>query len=99
MTGSTGAVMTAVLNIPSGLQPLLNGFNAVELPCCPLGEALSQLDIEFPGVKDRLIDEHGEIHAFINIFVNGDDVAFLQGLYTPLTDGDQVDIVPAIAGG
>ena len=91
--------MSAVLKVPTGLQPLVNGAKALELSQGTLGNALSHLDTQFPGIKDRLIDEYGEVHAFINIFVNGDDIAYLQGLLTQLSDGTEVDIVPSIAGG
>ena len=91
--------MTTVLKIPSGLQRVMNGVSAVEIPSGTLAEVLSHLDGQFPGLRDRLVDEHGEVRPFINIWVNGDDVTYLQGLHTQIADGDQVDIVPSIAGG
>ena len=91
--------MSAILKVPSGLQPLVDGAKALELAEGTLDGALSRLDLQFPGIRDRLIDEYGEVHAFINIFVNGDDIAYLQGLLTPISDGVEVDIVPSIAGG
>jgi molybdopterin synthase sulfur carrier subunit len=57
------------------------------------------LEVVYPGLKDRLCDEAGEIRRFVNIYVNGEDVRFLQGLATPVKDGDEVSIVPAVAGG
>ena len=91
--------MPGILNVPSGLQPLVNGAKALELSNGTLDGALHRLDTQFPGIWDRLIDEFGEVHAFINIFVNGDDIAYLQGLLTPVGEGTEVDIVPSIAGG
>ena len=91
--------MPAVLKIPSPLQGMMNGVKAVEIPCGTLGQALSHLEVQYPGLRDRLLDEGGEVHPFINIFVNGDDIAYLQGLHTPISDGSEVDIVPSIAGG
>ncbi len=61
--------------------------------------SVSALDTSYPGMRDRLLDEGGEIRRFVNIFVNGDDVRFLSGLKTELKDGDEVSIVPAVAGG
>ena len=91
--------MSAVLKIPTGLQPLVNGAKALELSQGTLDSALSRLDARFPGIRERLIDEFGEVHGFINIFVNGDDIVYLQGLLTQISDGTEVDIVPSIAGG
>ena len=69
------------------------------MPDGTLDGALHQLDGQFPGLRDRLIDEFGEVRAFINIFINGDDIIYHQGLLTPVGDGIEVDIVPSIAGG
>ena len=91
--------MPPVLRIPSGLRRSLNGVATVEMPCGTLGDSLSQLDLQFPGLKDRLLDENYEVHSFISIFVNGNDISYLQGLHTPLSDGDEVIIVPSIGGG
>ena len=91
--------MPAVLKIPSPLQGIVNGVKAVEIPCGTLGQALSHLDVQYPGLKDRLLDEYDEVRPFINIFVNGDDIAYLEGLHTQISDGSEVDIVPSIAGG
>ncbi|MBI4298912.1 MAG: MoaD/ThiS family protein [Chloroflexi bacterium] len=91
--------MSAVLKIPSGLKPLVNGFSAVDIPSCPLGEALSRLDDRFPGIRSRLIDENGELHPFISIFVNDHNITYLEGLDTLISEGDEIIIVPAIGGG
>ena len=64
-----------------------------------LAQCIDGLDAAYPGLKDRLCDEAGEIRRFVNIYVNGEDVRFLQGLTTPIKDGDEVSIVPAVAGG
>ena len=91
--------MPAILNVPSQLRPFVDGNRALELPDGTLDGALNNLDTQFPGLRDRLIDEFGEVRPFINIFVNGDDIIYLQGLLTPMRDGIEVDIVPSIAGG
>ena len=64
-----------------------------------LGQCIESLEQEYPGLKDRLCDESGELRRFVNVFVNGEDVRFLSGLQTPLKSGDEVSIVPAVAGG
>jgi molybdopterin synthase sulfur carrier subunit len=64
-----------------------------------VAECIASLEASYPGLKERLCDESGEIRRFVNIYVNGEDVRFLQGLATPLKDGDEVSIVPAVAGG
>jgi molybdopterin synthase sulfur carrier subunit len=62
-------------------------------------EIISRLDQEYPGLKERICDESGEIRRFVNVYVNGEDVRFLSGLETPVKAGDEVSIVPAVAGG
>jgi len=60
---------------------------------------VANLEGTFPGIRDRMLDEAGQIRRFVNIYVNGDDVRFMDGLGTSLKDGDEVSIVPAVAGG
>jgi len=62
-------------------------------------EMINRLDKEYPGLKERLCDESGEIRRFVNLYINGEDVRFLSGLETPVKAGDEVSIVPAVAGG
>ena len=62
-------------------------------------EMINRLDQEYPGLKERICDESGEIRRFVNLYINGEDVRFLSGLETPLKAGDEVSIVPAVAGG
>jgi molybdopterin synthase sulfur carrier subunit len=64
-----------------------------------LEQTIETLDHEYPGLKDRLCDERGELRRFVNVYINGEDVRFLSGLQTPLKSGDEVSIVPAVAGG
>lgn len=91
--------MAALLKVPSGLQVMLKGADTVEIPSGALHEVLSALDAKYPGLKDRLIDQFGEVQPFISIFVDGNDITYLQGLHTRISDGNEIDIVPAIAGG
>ena len=62
-------------------------------------EMINCLDQEYPGLKERICDESGEIRRFVNLYINGEDVRFLSGLQTPIKAGDEVSIVPAVAGG
>src|SRR3990172_7112452 len=65
----------------------------------PLVEVVDDLERQFPGIRARIVDGDGAVHAFVNIFVNDEDIRFLQGLATPLTDQADVSIIPAMAGG
>jgi molybdopterin synthase sulfur carrier subunit len=76
-----------------------NGQAKVEIDAANLGEIINGLETEFPGFKDRLLDEAGELRYFVNIYLNGEDVRFLDGLDTATSSGDEVSIVPAVAGG
>ena len=78
---------------------MTNGESKVEMDSSNLGELVEKLDGAYPGFKDRLVDENGELRYFVNIYVNGEDVRFLDGLGTSTKSGDEVSIVPAVAGG
>ena len=90
---------SAVIRIPTPLRRVTNGQDSVKVEGASLQEALNQLEAAFPGVKERIVDASGELHRFVNIYINSEDVRFLQGLETSLNDGDEVSIVPAVAGG
>jgi len=81
------------------LRKLTNEIDVVNSDAATLREAVDSLESQFPGIKDRIVDEKGEIRRFVNIYVNGDDVRFLDNLNTALKPGDDVSIVPAVAGG
>lgn len=87
------------VRIPSPLRKLTNGDEIVEINAPTIGSAISELQSRFPGIKERLIDEKGEVRRFVNVYVNEEDIRFLQNQQTPLKDGDEVSIIPAIAGG
>jgi len=78
---------------------MTNGEAKVELESSNVAELVEKLDSSFPGFKDRLVDENGDLRYFVNIYLNGEDVRFLQGLETTTNSGDEVSIVPAVAGG
>jgi molybdopterin synthase sulfur carrier subunit len=78
---------------------MTGGKNEVEIDGNTIAEIIDNLGTAHPGIKERLYDEEGEVRRFINIYVNEEDIRFLTGKDTPLKDGDQVSIIPAIAGG
>lgn len=89
----------ANIRIPMPLRKLTENVDIVSTDAPTLGEAVDKLDHQYPGIKERICDEAGEIRRFVNIYVNGEDVRFLDGLRTPLGAGAEVSIVPAVAGG
>jgi molybdopterin synthase sulfur carrier subunit len=91
--------MPVLVRIPAPLRKLAGDADEVRIEASTLGELISKLDGEYPGFAERILDESGQIHRFVNIYVNDDDVRILGGCEAPLRDGDEVSIVPAIAGG
>lgn len=87
------------VRIPTPLRPLTKGQGEVQAKGANITEMIEGLNTAHPGLKDRLCDEHGELRRFVNIYVNEEDIRFLKGKDTALKDGDEVSIVPAIAGG
>lgn len=87
------------VRIPSPLRGLTGGKGEVELVSTTLGECVNELETKFPGLKQRLCDDDGELRRFVNIYINGEDVRFLSGLSTAVKAGDELSIVPAVAGG
>lgn len=87
------------VRIPTPLRPLTKGQGEVEATAASIADMIGSLDAVYPGLKDRLCDEKGELRRFVNIYVNEEDIRFLKGKETSLKDGDEVSIVPAIAGG
>ena len=90
--------MPSVL-IPTPLRKLTNDLELVEASGANVGELLDNLDKAFPGLKERVCDEQGNVRRFVNVFVNGEDIRFLEEKKTPVKDADEISIVPAIAGG
>ena len=91
--------MAATVRIPTPLRKLTNEHESVEVESATIGAAVEELEGKFPGIKERLVDEEGEIRRFVNVYVNEEDIRFLENQDTPLKDGDDVSIIPAIAGG
>ena len=91
--------MAVTVRIPTPLRRITNGERVVTVSGRDLAQALIDLDRRFPGIRAKILDDRGEVLQFVNIFVNEQDVRFLAGLLTPLEDGAEVSIVPAMAGG
>jgi molybdopterin synthase sulfur carrier subunit len=91
--------MPVQVRIPTQLRTLSGGASEVAVEGTTVAEALKALDAACPGFHDRLFDDTGKLRRFVNVFVADEDVRFLQGLDTPVTDGQTVSIVPAVAGG
>ncbi len=87
------------VRIPSPLQKLTDNQVEVELEGKNVKEILEKLVETYPSLKDRIYDENGKLRRFINVFVNEEDIRFLQGEETPLKEGDTISLIPAIAGG
>jgi molybdopterin synthase sulfur carrier subunit len=91
--------MSITVRIPTQLRPLTAGVGELELEAVTVREAIEVLDTDYPGVKDRLLDDQGSLRRFVNLFVADEDVRFLQGLDTGLPAGSTLSIIPAVAGG
>lgn len=90
--------MTTVY-IPTPLRRLTAGASKLEVEGSSVGELIQALEAEHPGIADRILDGEGEVKRFINVFRNDDEIRSLDGLATPVTEGDRISIVPAMAGG
>ncbi len=91
--------MAVRVKIPTPLRGLTGEVDTVQLECATLEEMVGQLEGAYPGMRERLCDESGALRRFVNVYINGEDVRFLDGLASALNAGDEVSIVPAVAGG
>ncbi len=91
--------MEVKVRIPSPLRPLTGNEGEVVASGVNVREIISDLEDKYPGIKERLCDESGEIRRFVNVFVGEEDIRFLSGLDTPVEPGIEVSIIPAMAGG
>ncbi len=87
------------VRIPTPLQKFTDNAAQVQVNAGNIKEMVAALGTSFPGIQERICDDSGKLRRFINVYVNDEDVRFLQGDETPLKEGDEVSIVPAIAGG
>lgn len=91
--------MTVKVLVPTPLQKFTNDQATLECSANNVAELIESLEQSCPGIKSRLCDEEGKPRRFLNFYVNSEDIRFLEGTETPLKDGDEVSIVPAVAGG
>ena len=91
--------MTVRVRVPTPLRKFTKGADDVSAEGKNVKSLVDDLERRYPGIKERICDETGKIRRFVNVYVNGDDIRFLQNLETSLKEGDNISIVPAIAGG
>lgn len=92
--------MAAVtIRVPTILRPHVGGRATVDGEGSTLREVLDGLDLRYPGLQGAIVDGHGGLHRFVNVYVNGEDVRYMAALETPVNEGDTISILPAIAGG
>ena len=91
--------MSVSVKIPTPLRRVTNGASTVEAGGGNVRELIEDLERQFPGMRERLCDETGAIRRFVNVFIGDEDIRFLEGIDTPIDEGAQVSIIPAVAGG
>ena len=91
--------MAVEVRLPTVLRAQAGGASVVRVDGATIGEVLAKLVAEYPGMSGQVLTEDGGLHKFVNIYVDDDDVRYLQGLDTPVPDGAEVTILPAVAGG
>lgn len=91
--------MSVIVRIPTPLQKLTGNQSAVEVEATSIAEMIEELESQCEGFKERLCDENGNLRRFVNLYVNDEDIRFLKNEETELKEGDEVSIIPAIAGG
>ena len=91
--------MSAKVRIPTPLRKLTNNEEIVEVNATTVGDAITELQSRFPGIRERLLDDQGAVRRFVNVYLNEEDIRFLQNQDTPVKNGDEISIIPAIAGG
>ena len=91
--------MSVRVRIPTPLRPVTDGQAEIAIEAATVAEAITALEAQFPAAQGRLRDDRGEVRRFLNLYVNGEDVRFLDGLNTGLKTGDELSIISAVAGG
>jgi molybdopterin synthase sulfur carrier subunit len=89
----------SVIKIPAVLRPQVGGNKQLELGGATVGELVTALTVEFPSLRGQLLTDDGALNRFVNVYVNGQDVRYLDGLATPVSERDEVRLLPAMAGG
>jgi sulfur-carrier protein len=91
--------MSVTIRIPTQLRTFTGGSGEIQVEAASVGDALKALDAAHPGLAERLFDDSGQLRRFVNVFLADEDVRFLDGLATPIAEGQTLSIVPAVAGG
>ena len=91
--------MSATVKIPTPLRKLTNNETSVDADGTTVGQIVESLESAYPGMRERLIDDNGDLRHFVNIYLNGEDIRYIDGLESSVSDNDELSIVPAVAGG
>ena len=91
--------MSATVKIPTPLRKLTNNETSVDAVGKTIEQIVESLDSAYPGMRERLIDDNGDLRHFVNIYLNGEDIRYIDGLKSPVSDNDELSIVPAVPGG
>jgi molybdopterin synthase sulfur carrier subunit len=91
--------VSATVRIPTQLRPLVGGNDQVDATGSTVAEIISDLTTRHPALSERLLDDGGQLRRFINVYVDDEDIRFLQGLDSEVTQGSHIAIIPAVAGG
>ena len=91
--------MTVLVRLPGPLDSVTGGKRIVEAEGATVSEVLHRLSEAYPGLRERVVADNGEIHRFVNVYLNDEDIRFIDGLETSVKDGDTLAILPAVAGG
>ena len=91
--------MSVTVKIPTPLRKLTNNETSVDAVGKTIEQIVESLDSTYPGMRERLIDDNGDLRHFVNIYLNGEDIRYIDGLKSPVSDNDELSIVPAVAGG
>ena len=91
--------MSVTVRIPTPLRTLTKGADEVKLEGKSIKDIVENLEANYKGIKERICDKEGQIRRFVNVYLNDEDIRFIDNLKTPVKDGDHISIVPAIAGG
>ena len=91
--------MSATVRIPTPLRKVTNGEDKASVEGNTMSEVVEAVENQFPGLKDRICEPTGELRSFVNVYINGEDIRFVDGMSSSVASGDEISIVPAVAGG
>ena len=91
--------MSVTVRVPTILRTYTSGAAEVQAEGTTLGDVVESLEASYPGIRARLLDDAGKLRRFVNVYVGDEDVRFADGLQTPVADGGEVSVIPAVAGG